>query len=457
MPGTQKTKTKQKRLLFRRVYERLVPEIDPALTTDARTNITAAWKAVCSHKFCSENMELNATEIAIERATRAWLEIKRRELLGAPGAAAMAVDPQPRPPVMVMAVANNNITQPRGWHATPEELLAIQRNGSDIPNIVRNMNITALTASMQDMSSEMVSMVFSAMGLGESGPMCPVCMEPKNSWVRMARECFEDAGHRYCTDCATAWIKAFASEGGLACPMCPKAACGDPPRPRFPADPRCMFAPVIIKRDAGMVPFCSFQIPALQGALDARFGTDAPGRPRDRVYRCPECSTVSARGNDFVRVCPNPTCVAQFCTLCACVVDPGEPYGSHVNGLCMKVAGETAAIIENGNAKGFARCPKCGSRVWHSEHHGCHQVKCPTCTTKFCHSCDTPYVQHIEHLANCKCPLFCAKESFACKCSVTCPECENKKCEHCDGNCKSCRDRDGNKNKQKGTGDGGGK
>ncbi|KAK9859308.1 hypothetical protein WJX84_011736, partial [Apatococcus fuscideae] len=74
-------------------------------------------------------------------------------------------------------------------------------------------------------------------------------------------------------------------------------------------------------------------------------------------------------------------------------------------------------------------CPAgCGARMTHYRGHGCHHLRCRTCSHRFCFNCLGPYRPSEKSV--CSCPVFC---SSACGCP-TCPDClPGRPCTYSDG------------------------
>jgi hypothetical protein len=296
--------------------------------------------------------------------------------------------------------------------------------------ILRGLAPESLNIVMQDMPPAFVERAFAML---EEGETCAICEERRTRWARMAGRC----RHKMCAECAARWAGSCAvAPEGHGCPDCTRAGVA---RAECLVDPRLMFGAEGLRALQGITTFVSFQLPALQTALDLelRHGDGPPsGDAAPTIHRCPGCSTVSVGGNACLRRCHNPQCAMEFCLKCNCEIDAGEDgvHARHVGGSCAKIAAETAMLAAG---KGLTACPGCRTMVWHATYHGCHCVRCPSCAAKFCHACAVPYDQRAEHMPNCRCPIFCTP-AFACRCSKACPECDAKKCEHCDGCCESC-------------------
>lgn len=403
--------TLAKHAVFNEIYDRVVVQVDPLMRSDPRTNRTACWKAVCSHKFRAADARERATAAQIEVATTEWLMLMRNQ---------RPIDPPHR----------RNFAEgvPRLLPATRSDVLTM-----DWAHMTQNQLADALKAippyildiSLQDKSPILIERIFEIMGLSAPSKTCPVCMEPKVLWASFTKSC----RHMFCIDCAVSWAKSNVLSDGTGCPTCIAERV---PKERCAADPAIMFPKEMLKRTLSLIPFSAAQIPLLQRTLDAELGQEISN---SRSARCPDCSTVSTHGNNFLRRCHNPLCVAEFCVRCDCALAPTESRTKHIDGTCVKIAEETAALVKE---EGMSPCPKCGSQIWHAVGHACHAVKCPACTQTFCHACGVPYnVTATGHTARCSCPIYCG-DNFKCKCAKSCPECVAKTCEHCNGACPTC-------------------
>lgn len=395
-----------KRAVFVSIYTRVVTEIDAVLFSDPRTDVEACWSAVCARRFRSMDIKSRVTHIAIERAVRQWL-MDKLEHFNTPQ------DVQRRAEIATAAAATAAAANRPAIQEPP-------RTMDGLVSILKNSSPEIINAVLQNVHPSIVTRVFYLLGLGESGDMCPVCMEPKQTWARMTKECV----HKYCKECALQWVKTCTTTDGLGCPMCMRNGI---PKEKCIANPRLMFSAITLKQDRSLMSFSSLQIPLLQHTLDTAYSSS-----HITNCRCPECFTISTNGNAHIRICHNPTCAAEFCIKCNCIIGPEEPRVRHVNGTCVQTAVETTHIIKE---KGISTCPQCGGQVWHATGHGCHSVKCPLCSNKFCHACG------VSCTVKCSCPIFC-KDGFICKCAAQCPECTKKKCEHCSGTCASCMERE---------------
>lgn len=473
--------TLTKRTLFYEIYNRLVAEIDPRLAEHPETRRQAGWKAVCSHRFCTQDINARQTLALIETATRAWLTAMRVKHFGAVGDIHMPVGGiHPRMEDGARAVNSQQNTEerlrreaaarreaqiildraaamrreavaPEINNLTPRFLVTNWQNlpPAEVVNLLRGVPRDQVNVAIQDMSPAVVGKVFEILGLGESGEMCSVCMEPRTSWANFTKNCT----HAFCTACAIEWAKLNVSAIGAPCPFCVKNGV---PGDKCIADPVSMFSRTLLKQTAALIPFSAAQIPPLQRALDAKFsgvgagtsvnaGADAlaltPAQVQARTVtlsgRCPECSTVSTHGNDFIRRCHNPICASEFCLKCNCALAATELHAKHIDGTCINVAEEVKTLVKG---EGLTPCPGCGSQIWHAVGHACHVVKCPVCAFKFCHACGTPCDQGSDHASKCSCPIFCGG-NFKCRCAKACPECLIKKCEHCNGGCPTCLQR----------------
>jgi hypothetical protein len=478
---TTRTHTAAKRVAFNAIYDDLVDEIDPIMFSDPRTDRKAGWKAVCAHRYCTRDISDGRTRSLIENATRKWLTAMRETHFNTPAhierrraitereerearEARARVETEERdrreleerlarearirqqaeeaaanmPRLVAADDVRHALDRPLVVPVPPGALMFAGGQWQRMPpervaEMLRGLSAEMLNNALQDLSPVAVSRIFEIMGLGQSGEMCSVCMEPKRSWSKFTKNC----AHAFCHDCAIAWAKSNTVPDGLGCPFCVKDGV---PKEKCIADPFTMFAQSVLQGTPSLIPFSAAQIPMLQVAVDAEVAglVGAISSSSTKSGRCPGCSTVSAHGNNFIRRCHNPICAAEFCLRCNFLVDPAESHTRHTDGTCMKIAEEANALV---NGEGLAPCPKCGSQIWHAVGHACHAVKCPVCALKFCHACGTPYDQNGDHVAQCRCPIFCG-EGFACRCAKTCPECAIKRCEHCNGSCPSCKSKE---------------
>ena len=437
---TSRRNTVTKRTLCNAAYAAAVDEINPAMRYHQLTAMDKCWRQVCFHRFCARDMNSPMTANIIQQSVRDWViamdkiyfvapedHIRRGRPAGvalamaaaaaATVATAPAPAPQPQPPMMLRFEAMH-----------PVGLAAL----------LMEMTPESINEVMQDMPPNLVEHIFSIMGLSNvaAGDRCPMCEELRRDWSKITRTC----EHRMCADCAVKWAKNCASQDGQGCPACMRSGVD---KMQCLADPRSMFPASLLRNNLSVVPFVSFQIPLLQSVLDAKMAqfcsssSSSSGETKPAVCRCPDCATVSVSGNNLMRRCHNPQCAVEFCLLCTCAVGATEPYERHVRKECIAAAQEAERISAG---EGLTACPNCQTRVWHAVYHGCHAVKCPGCSLVFCHACQTPYVKGKDHVAACKCPIFCCA-NHACRCAKTCPECDIAKCEHCDGGCDSCMAR----------------
>jgi hypothetical protein len=461
---------KKKLSIFYKAYDTAVAEIgNPRLTDIIIQN--KCWREVCSHRFCSMDLADPVTISTIHRLVRHWVENENRKAPQSPTVVAIPPPPppptsptdmlppiarlgqyrwQPGPAPQPIAPAPPEIGEWRDYGRMMRPILDVRADV--VANDMESVNVTRITALfkgfspdslnavLQDMPPAFVEHMFAALGLDgvDARPAnedtCTTCEEKRTTWARMTTRC----RHKMCIDCAAKWARNSAiSLDGHGCPECARDGSQ---KKKCLVDPRLMFGADGLRETQGITTFTSFQLPALQAALDIEMAEhqtmedDAP--VANTIHRCPRCSTVSVNGNGIIRRCHNPQCAIEFCLKCNCEIDASEDMHSrHIGGACIKIAEETANLAAGA---GITACPRCKTKVWHASYHGCHCVRCPTCAMRFCHACSTPYDQERDHVSNCKCPIFCHPDSFACRCARSCPECETSKCEHCDGNCINC-------------------
>ena len=482
----------------RRIFRAIIYEVMTAcgLTDQSERVVSAIWRRCLCHKCLDLDLTASAETATTNLRTRLieWVNANRDKLPveGRVDVIARPTIPIAIPRVQAVAIAHAapaqvvNRTLRAVAHVRPG--LAMAREDMDgmlhrvraaafntmvLAHAVHPPTMTRILPHPDDLDDvfemddvEAIERMFEARGIGESGPTCPVCMEPKRKWTRFSTDC----DHSLCIECAEDWMKANILASGAKCPGC--VADGGPHRPatgvakihRF-ADPIVMFGKDLTKAH-DRVTFASMQIPHLQGELDAltldndlRAPEDRPPQPLaptkssdmistssakpDRVSqsktigRCPSCGTVSSGGINCLRRCHNPRCATEYCIECDTVIIGcnEEQKKKHTSGACKVIAEETKKIF---SGEGFAPCETCGTQLYHARGHGCHHVKCPTCNHEQCHSCGKEY---IRGSATCRCPIFCTN-TFKCKCAQICPECETSRCVHCSGMCIACIRRD---------------
>lgn len=284
---------------------------------------------------------------------------------------------------------------------------------------------------------EEIERLFASRGLGESGPVCPVCLESRSNQVRFSWLC----DHEMCPSCAESWIKVNTVASGARCPGCMSGT-----HNRSVADPRVLFGEGGMRLRYDRAIFASFQLPHL--ALEiarvqaeqrppASSSSSSDSNPVISVMaKCPECMTVAGTGptEQILHRCMNPRCAAVYCVCCDSVLGAPSPaiVAKHVSRSCAGSVAETRNIA---SGPGLTPCGRCGTPLFHAKRHGCHHVTCPTCRHEQCHACGRPH-KHPD----CKCPIFCSP-GFVCRCADSCPECLTTRCVHCDGSCAHCRER----------------
>ena len=288
------------------------------------------------------------------------------------------------------------------------------------------------------LSTEDVERLFALKGVGESGSKCPVCEEPRTTLVRMSRGC----SHAMCAECCESFVNYNTLKEGARCFGCvadaPKsgaaasaatvvdsAAVAAGPKIMY-VDPRLLFDGKV--DTFRKVSFSSFQIPKLQAELDEM----EPKTQEQQSGTCPLCGTVSMTGRTLLRRCANPRCCVEFCVNCCTALDKIEDRTKHLTRACTEMAAEASGLAAN---PGMTPCSKCGTPLFHAQGHGCHHVKCSTCSHEMCHNCGKQWTVP----QSCSCPLYC-RSDFKCRCAYMCPECRDgdKPCVHCLGSCPSC-------------------
>lgn len=345
---------------------------------------------------------------------------------------------------IIRAVAN--IVEARDGFITrrqpPPILAQVQGQGEGIPG---------------DIPVEVIERMFLTHGLGESGRICQVCLEPKSKWCRFSATC----DHDMCYGCAKEWVAAnlMPIDGGIKCPGClhdgaAAAASSSSTTSAAPMNGPAIVDPAILFKNVDDINprFSAIQIIPLQKSLDIycmntmalavfddekAFATVIKPKDLDLVSKCPNCLTVNVTKYTLVR-CHNPKCALEYCSTCESTLGYTDKPSMdairkrHLNKLCSGSLAETRDLIGQG---GISICTKCNTPLWHAKRHGCHHVICPKCGHEQCHSCDRTYRD-----PECKCPIFC-RNDFKCKCADSCPECKVSKCAHCDGACTECLNR----------------
>jgi hypothetical protein len=321
---------------------------------------------------------------------------------------------EPDSPVLALSMrqAISDYMAHRAWEGPPGGVPAIP-----IAAMARQLPPSFYDAMLDP---EKIEAMFKTRGLGESGSMCPICLEPKKRHVAFSREC----GHGCCLECCDQWIRHNSLASGGACPGCLKDA-----GKRTLVDPALLYGRQL-GESRDRVVFASFQIPLLQRELDEAHA-DKDGAA---VAKCPACMSISS-GRSVLRRCGNPRCAIEFCAQCDSAVDGSAALrAKHLTRECSRISAESSAIA---SATGFVRCRQCGTSLWHARGHGCHHVKCPECSCEQCHSCGRAHRD-----PECRCPIYC-NPNFKCRCADACPECAagSRPCQHCLGGCESCLKR----------------
>jgi hypothetical protein len=151
-------------------------------------------------------------------------------------------------------------------------------------------------------------------------------------------------------------------------------------------------------------------------------------------YHCPDCKgftpCVANLGNPFVVRCWQNKCGMLYCNRCS------KPFHE---GLCKvdDVVARDAAFVRSETKP----CPRCKTPIAHYHGHGCHHVRCLTCSYAFCFVCGSKVegADESEERSACQCPIFCTK---TCGCK-RCDECKpggSGACPACDGKCCVCMD-----------------
>lgn len=278
-----------------------------------------------------------------------------------------------------------------------------------------------------DMTPEAIERLFTLKGVGDSGHKCPVCEDCKKSLIRMNNGC----QHMMCSGCVEGFVNANTVKDGAKCFGCVAESQRDPTVKVMYVDPRLVFSSGI--DNFRKTSFSSFQIPKLQEELDAM----EPKTPEQLSGKCPLCSTVSINGKTVLRRCMNPRCCAEFCVNCNTALDKIEDRAKHLTKACTEMATEAKDLSDK---PGMTPCSRCGMPLFHAKGHGCHHVKCASCSYEMCHNCGADWKAQPK----CGCPLFCNKD-FKCRCAEECPECKAdiKPCSLCSGSCTICTSRRG--------------
>ena len=465
--------TRRRKRAFSGVWSAVIGHY-PSLAHEPATSAQACWRAVIAHKFTRSNPGDGRLERNMETALRwhldgvLWARRQHAEAVAAPQPPppgetpsppelpAAPAPPQarqqqeerqlsPDSPPSIMSILSEPAPQSerrdrpdpapaiRTTYGAALQAILLQRDRrlrrdrTDVDDeTLRSMPIDELGDVLAEGDVALIERAFAIRGVGQAGRACPVCCEVRGKFARFSKGC----AHEYCAECVARWVRRNAAPAGALCPGCvaDKAAV-----PRY-VDPCVVFGDGKgIAAAAERVSFSSFQLPSLQGELDAEpataiVGVSSPLPPVPIAGRCPLCMTLAPSGKNSLRRCQNPRCAAVYCVACESAV---EEHAPHLRGACSLLSAETKKLAGD---RGMSSCPKCGTAVWHARRHGCHHVRCPTCATEFCHACGLPRGD-----ANCACPLFCGAD-FACRCAAHCPECASAvpPCAHCEGMCADC-------------------
>jgi hypothetical protein len=240
---------------------------------------------------------------------------------------------------------------------------------------------------------------------------CLICMQ-ETELFRITFCC----NHKYCRDCVEQCFK--KSESGL--PRCPDCVANGLPT-------------VKTIESRGIAPEAHmFMDPCLINQINPGLCHSRHILPfvknnyaKELTASCPKCDTLtygySTNFDRDCRRCSNPKCALLFCRRCA------SQY--HGTDTCpLKIDPADSEYMK----KNVRRCPNCNETIQHLRNHGCHHVKCPTCSLQICYACGNARSFCEKER---RCPIYCND-----RCS--CPDCEEckpgKRCSTCTG-CQKCK------------------
>ena len=287
----------------------------------------------------------------------------------------------------------------------------------DAANVARAIQLSLQPASL------MTTEVLSQKAEEEELPVtCPICWDkcPANYMTRVSYCCT----HKYCKECVLGMFKNRQTPI-VECPECTRTHRANIiHRPFIPRAAEGLIDPHFVHGIEGMSKQLTSGIQIKQFIV--------PGHISSASISCPECKNlIPSVIHGRTARCWRNDCGLVFCIFC---------YKAQHDDMCIvdKTAMQDTTFVRSQSKA----CPKCQTPIVHFRNHGCHRVKCSTCSYEFCCICTAQVIndEPNDELAarnTCHCRLFCASDG-SCGCAL-CDECKpGKPCPACNGQCNVC-------------------